>query len=72
MKVGKQRCGDGIQDQVSPFKGCFCSKYVHFVCIPGYFCLPLPFLILISQPVDINQNLCNLEFLSWRSGNKSD
>ena len=51
--------GGGIQVHMSVFKG-FRSLHVHFVCLSGYSSLLLPFLTLISQPLDISQNVCYL------------
>lgn len=51
--------GAGIHVHMSVFKG-FRSVHAHFVCVSGYYSLLLPFLTLISQPLDINQNVCDL------------
>ena len=48
--------GGGIQVHMSVFKG-FRSLHVHFVCLSGYSSLLLPFSTLISQPLDISQNV---------------
>lgn len=51
--------GGGSQVHMPVFKG-FRSLHVHFVCLSGYSSLLLPFLTLISQPLDTSRNVCYL------------